>query len=109
VVLRHQAITLCVFLATIVLTVVMAIQIPKGFFPIQDTGLITAVSEAAQDVSPERMFRLQRDIGEVLLADPDVQAFASQTGNNDNPTTANIGRFNTALKPRDRLRLWSRT
>jgi hydrophobe/amphiphile efflux-1 (HAE1) family protein len=101
VVLRHQAITLCVFLATIVLTVVMAIQIPKGFFPIQDTGLITAVSEAAQDVSPEKMFRLQRDIGDILLADPDVQAFASQTGNNDNPTTANIGRFNIVLKPDD--------
>jgi hydrophobic/amphiphilic exporter-1 (mainly G- bacteria), HAE1 family len=101
VVLRHQAITLCVFLATIALTVVMAVQIPKGFFPIQDTGLITAVSEAAQDVSPEKMFRLQRDIGDILLADPDVQAFASQTGNNDNPTTANIGRFNIVLKPDD--------
>jgi hydrophobe/amphiphile efflux-1 (HAE1) family protein len=101
VVLRHQAITLCVFLATIALTIFMGIQIPKGFFPIQDTGLITAVSEAAQDVSPEKMFRLQREIGGVLLADPDVQAFASQSGNNDNPTTANIGRFSIVLKPYD--------
>jgi len=92
-VLRHRAITLGVFFATLALTVVMAVQIPKGFFPLQDTGLITGVSEAGQDVSPERMMRLQRALGEVILSDPDVQGFASQTGNNDNPTTANTGRF----------------
>jgi HAE1 family hydrophobic/amphiphilic exporter-1 len=99
VVLRHQAITLSVFLATVALTVVMGIQIPKGFFPIQDTGLITAVSEGGQDISPERMMRVQRELGEVILSDPDVQGFASQTGNNDNPTTANTGRFSIVLKP----------
>jgi hydrophobe/amphiphile efflux-1 (HAE1) family protein len=98
-VLRHQAITLGVFFATLVLTVVMAVQIPKGFFPLQDTGLITAVSEGGQDISPERMMRLQRELGEVILSDPDVQAFASQTGNNDNPTTANTGKFSIVLKP----------
>jgi HAE1 family hydrophobic/amphiphilic exporter-1 len=99
IVLRHQAITLAVFLATVALTVVMAIQIPKGFFPIQDTGLITAVSEGAQDISPDRMMRVQRELGEIILSDPDVQGFASQTGNNDNPTTANTGRFQIVLKP----------
>src|SRR5262249_29976866 len=52
VVLRHHAITLCVFFATIALTGVLVVQIPKGFFPIQDTGLISGLSEAAQDVSP---------------------------------------------------------
>jgi multidrug efflux pump subunit AcrB len=52
-------------------------------------------------VSPEKMFGLQRELGEVLLADSDVQAFASQSGNNDNPTTANIGRFSIVLKPHD--------
>jgi hydrophobe/amphiphile efflux-1 (HAE1) family protein len=98
-VLRHQAATLGVFFATLVLTVVMAIQIPKGFFPLQDTGLITAVSEGGQDISPDRMMRLQRELGEVILSDPDVQAFASQTGNNDNPTTANTGKFSIVLKP----------
>jgi hydrophobe/amphiphile efflux-1 (HAE1) family protein len=98
-VLRHQAITLGVFFATLVLTVVMAVQIPKGFFPLQDTGLITAVSEGGQDISPERMMRLQRELGEVILSDPDVQALASQTGNNDNPTTANTGKFSIVLKP----------
>jgi hydrophobe/amphiphile efflux-1 (HAE1) family protein len=99
IVLHHQAITLGVFFATLVLTVVMAVQIPKGFFPLQDTGLITAVSEGGQDISPERMMRLQRELGEVILSDPDVQAFASQTGNNDNPTTANTGKFSIVLKP----------
>jgi len=99
VVLRHQAITLWVFFATLALTVVMAVQIPKGFFPLQDTGLITAVSEGGQDISPERMMRLQRELGAVILSDPDVQAFASQTGNNDNPTTANTGKFSIVLKP----------
>jgi hydrophobe/amphiphile efflux-1 (HAE1) family protein len=99
VVLRHQAITLGVFFATLALTVVMAVQIPKGFFPLQDTGLITAVSEGGQDISPERMMRLQRELGAVILSDPDVEAFASQTGNNDNPTTANTGKFSIVLKP----------
>jgi HAE1 family hydrophobic/amphiphilic exporter-1 len=80
IVLRHQAITLGVFFATLALTVVWAFQIPKGFFPIQDTGLITAVSEAGQDVPPFKMMRLQRELGDVILNDPDVQAFASQTG-----------------------------
>jgi len=101
IVLRHQFITLCVFFATLSLTIVMAIQIPKGFFPIQDTGLIAGVSEAAQDTSPAKMMRLQRELGEVVLRDPDVQAFTSQTGNNDNPNTANTGRFLIVLKPRD--------
>jgi HAE1 family hydrophobic/amphiphilic exporter-1 len=97
--LRHQPVVLGVFFATLALTAVMAVQMPKGFFPLQDTGLITAVSEAGQDVSPERMFRLQRELGDVILSDPDVQAFTSQTGNNDNPTTANTGRFSIVLKP----------
>jgi HAE1 family hydrophobic/amphiphilic exporter-1 len=100
-VLRHQFITLCVFFATLALTIQMAIQIPKGFFPNQDTGLIAGVSEAAQNTSPAKMMRLQRDLGEVVLSDPDVQGFTSQTGNNDNPNTANTGRFLIVLKPRD--------
>jgi HAE1 family hydrophobic/amphiphilic exporter-1 len=98
-VLRHQAITLGVFFATLALTIVMAVQSPKGFFPLQETGLITAVSEGGQDISPDRMMRLQQDLGEVILSDPDVQGFASQTGNNDNPTTTNTGKFSIVLKP----------
>jgi len=100
VVLRHQAITLAVFFATLGITVYLAVQIPKGFFPIQDTGLIQGVSEAAQETPPEEMMRLQQRIGEVILRDPDVLAINSQTGSNDNPTTANTGRFFIVLKPR---------
>ena len=74
--LRHQPFMMVVLLATFVATVYYYVTMPKGFFPLQDTGLITAVSEAGQDVSPERMFRLQRQLGEVILSDPDVQAFA---------------------------------
>jgi hydrophobe/amphiphile efflux-1 (HAE1) family protein len=105
VVLRHQAITLCVFFATLALTVVMAIQIPKGFFPIQDTGLISGVSEAAQDVSPDEMMRLQRALGEVLLADPDIEAIGSQTGSGGGANAPNTGRFFIVLKPRDQREL----
>ena len=104
VVLRHQPITLAVFLLTIALTAAMAISIPKGFFPIQDTGMIQGLAEAAQDVSPEEMMRLQRQLGEVLLKEPGIAGFASQTGSiggNGNAQTANTARFFIALKPRD--------
>jgi hydrophobe/amphiphile efflux-1 (HAE1) family protein len=101
IVLRHQAITLGVFMATLGLTIVMAIQIPKGFFPIQDTGLIAGVSEAAQNTPPADMMRLQRVLSEVIMRDPDVAVVGAQTGSNDAPSTANTGRFLIALKPRD--------
>ena len=107
VVLRHQPITLAVFFLTIALTAAMATSIPKGFFPIQDTGMIQGLAEAAQDVSPEEMMRLQRQLGEVLLKDPGIAGFASQTGSiggNGNAQTANTARFFIALKPRDQRR-----
>jgi hydrophobe/amphiphile efflux-1 (HAE1) family protein len=99
--LRHQAVMLCVFLATVALTVVMAYRIPKGFFPIQDTGLISGVSEASQEVSPQEMMRLQRALGEIIMRDPDVQAMGSQTGSTDSPNPANTGGFTLVLKPRE--------
>jgi len=108
VVLRHQAITLATFFATMALTVVLAIQIPKGFFPIQDTGMLQGLAEAAQEVSPEEMMRLQRELGDVLLKNPDIAGFASQTGSvggNGNAQTANTARFFIALKPRDQRKL----
>jgi len=101
IVLRHQAVTLGVFFATLALTVVMTIQIPKGFFPIQDTGLISGLSEAAQEVSPQEMMRLQRELGEVLLRDPDVAAYGAQTGSGGGANAQNTGRFFIVLKPRD--------
>ena len=105
IVLRHQRVTLGVFFATMALTVVLAIQIPKGFFPIQDTGVISAFAEAAQDTSPDEMMRLLRRMGEVVLSDPDVAGFASFTGSTGGAQTANTGRGFIVLKPRDERQL----
>ncbi len=69
-VLRHQLPTLLVFLATLVATVILYIAIPKGFFPQQDTGLITGLSEAAQNVSFPEMARLQQALAEIVAKDP---------------------------------------
>lgn len=104
IVLRHQAITLCVFFATIVLAVVMAIQIPKGFFPVQDTGLIGGLAQAAQQTSPEEMKRLEQVLSKVVLEDPgvaDVTSWTGSTGGNGFAQTANTARFYIVLKPRD--------
>jgi hydrophobe/amphiphile efflux-1 (HAE1) family protein len=108
IVLRHQAMTLAVFFATLALTILLAITMPKGFFPIQDTGMIGGLAEAAQDVSPAEMMRLQRDLGAVLLRDANVAGFGSQTGStggNGNAQTANTARFFIALKPREQRKL----
>ena len=101
IVLRHQFITLCVFFATMALTLVMAIMIPKGFFPIQDTGLIQGFAEAAQPTSPHEMMRLMQNLGDVLLKDPDIESFGAQTGSTGSAQSANTGRFFITLKPRD--------
>jgi multidrug efflux pump subunit AcrB len=105
--LHHQPLTLGVFFATMALTIVMALQIPKGFFPIQDVGMISAFAEAAQDTSPEEMARLLREMGDVVLRDPDVAAFASFTGSTGGAATANTGRGFIVLKPRDERQLTS--
>jgi HAE1 family hydrophobic/amphiphilic exporter-1 len=107
VVLRHQPITLGVFFATMVLTVVMAIEIPKGFFPIQDTGMIQGFAEAAQDTSPQEMMRLMHIVGDIILKDPDVEGFGSFTGSAGTAQSANTGRFFIVLKPRDERTLIS--
>jgi HAE1 family hydrophobic/amphiphilic exporter-1 len=101
IVLRHQAITLGVFFATMALSVVMTIQIPKGFFPIQDTGVIFGFAESAQDIAPEQMMRILREFGAVILRDPAVAGFGSFTGSSGGAQTANTGRFFIVLKPRD--------
>jgi hydrophobe/amphiphile efflux-1 (HAE1) family protein len=102
IVLRHQLIVLLVFFATLGLTAYLAIEAPKGFFPIQDTGLISGISQASQEVSPQEMMRLQQELGAIILRDPDVQAMGSQTGSTDSPNPANTGGFTIVLKPRDR-------
>jgi len=107
VVLRHQPITLTVFFATMALTGVMIFQIPKGFFPIQDVGMISGFAETAQDAPPEEMMRLMREFGEVILRDPAVAGFGSATGSTGGANTANTGRFFIVLKPRDERDLTS--
>jgi multidrug efflux pump subunit AcrB len=105
--LSHRRVTLGIFFLTLIFTLVMAVQISKGFFPIQDTGVISGLAEAAQGVSPEEMMRLQRMLGEVIRTDPDVATFASWTGSaggNGNAQTANTARFFIALKPREQRR-----
>jgi multidrug efflux pump subunit AcrB len=79
----------------------MFIEIPKGFFPNEDTGLIFGLSEAAQDVSPKEMMRLQEELAAVILRDPDVATFDSNMGSGGGSNTTNTGRFFITLKPRD--------
>jgi multidrug efflux pump len=100
-VLRHPFITLMVFFATMALSVYLYVVIPKGFFPIQDTGLVTGFAEAGQDISPQEMARLMQSLGEVLIKDPGIAAVGSAMGNTGSAQTANTGRFFIGLKPRD--------
>jgi hydrophobe/amphiphile efflux-1 (HAE1) family protein len=100
VVLRHQFITLLVFLATLALTILLFVLIPKGFLPTQDTGLITGLSEATQDASPEKMRRLHLELTRVIERDPDVATVGSVFGSNSG-STSNTGRFFIGLKPHD--------
>jgi hydrophobe/amphiphile efflux-1 (HAE1) family protein len=107
VVLRHQAITLGVFFATMALTGVLTIMAPKGFFPIQDTGMISAFIEAAQDTSPDEMMSLMQKVGAVILKDPDIAGLGSFTGSSGGAQTANTARGFVVLRPRDDRELTS--
>ena len=99
-VLRHQFITLMVFFATMAATAGLFVEIPKGFFPSQDTGVIQGIAYANQDVSPDRMRGIQDQLAQVVARDPDVTAFGSFFGNG-NGNTLNTARFFISLKPRD--------
>ncbi len=101
VVLRHQFITLLVFFGTMVLTVMLYIMIPKGFFPEQDTGVIQGISEAAQSSSFQAMASRQLAINKVLGQDPDIQAYSCSIGAGLGGQTENNGRCFVALKPFD--------
>ena len=98
-VLRHQIETLLVAIATLALTVLLFIFIPKGFFPIQDTGVIQGVSESAQTVSFPEMAREQQALAKVILKDPAVQSLSSFIGIDGTNTTLNSGRILINLKP----------
>ena len=98
-VLQRQTLTMLVFFATILLTVALYIFIPKGFFPIQDTGIIQGISEAPQNVSFSAMAEYQQKLGKVILDDPAVENFSSFIGVDGINTTPNSGRFLINLKP----------
>jgi multidrug efflux pump len=98
-VLAHQPLTLLVFLVTLVLTVVLYIAIPKGFFPLQDTGLIQGISEGPQSVSFASMSERSRRLAQALLEDPAVESVSSFIGVDGQNTTLNAGRVLIALKP----------
>jgi len=98
-VFRRQGLTLVVALATMALTVLLYVLIPKGLFPTQDTGQLQGRVEAAQDVSYERMAELQQAAARAILADPEVASLSSVTGvDAANNTMLNTGRVLINLK-----------
>ncbi|HZS53121.1 MAG TPA: multidrug efflux RND transporter permease subunit [Bryobacteraceae bacterium] len=105
VVLRHRTLTLFVAAGTLALTVLLYVVIPKGFFPVQDTGEIQGVSEADQSTSFQQMSRLQQRLGEVILRDPAVESISSFIGVDGTNTTLNAGRFQINLKPLEQRKI----
>ena len=99
VVLEHQPLTLLAAIATLVLTCLLYVEIPKGFFPLQDTGAIQGISEASQEISFAAMTERQQALGDVIGRDPDVANFSSFIGVDGANTTLNTGRFLIELKP----------
>jgi len=99
-VLRHQTSTLIVTFGTLALTIFMYIVVPKGFFPVQDTGVIMGISDAPQTISFEAMAQRQQKLSEVILKDPAVDSLSSFIGIDGVNTTPNTGRIQINLKPR---------
>jgi multidrug efflux pump len=98
-VLRHQFSTLLIAVATLAVTVALYLIIPKGFFPVQDTGVILGVSEAAQTISFPSMSKSQQELANVILQDPAVDSLSSFIGIDGTNTTMNSGRIQINLKP----------
>jgi len=100
-VLDRQPLTLAVAVATLVLTVILYVFIPKGFFPIQDTGLVQGISQASETVSYGAMAERQQSLASAILKDPNVVSLSSFIGVDGTNTTLNSGRFLINLKPSD--------
>jgi len=99
VVLRHQPLTLLVAIATVVLTALLYIFMPKGFFPVQDTGVIQGIAEAPQSISFQSMASRQQDLAKIVLKDPAVESLSSFIGVDGTNATLNTGRLLINLKP----------
>jgi multidrug efflux pump len=100
-VLRHQTLTLLVTLATFVLTVYLYIIVPKGFFPVQDTGVLLGITEAPQTISFHAMSLRQQQLATEILKDPDVVSVSSFIGIDGTNTTLNSGRIQINLRDRE--------
>jgi multidrug efflux pump len=98
-VLRYQTITLLVAVATLMLTIFLYIMIPKGFFPIQDTGVIQGISQAPPTISSRAMAEKQQELAKAILQDPAVASLSSFVGADGTNTTTNSGRMSINLKP----------
>jgi multidrug efflux pump len=98
-VLKHQTATLLVAIVTLVATVLLYIVVPKGFFPVQDTGIIQGISEAEQSISFDAMSQKQQQIAAIILKDPAVADLSSFIGVDGTNTTLNSGRILIDLKP----------
>jgi multidrug efflux pump len=98
-VLQYQTITLFVALGTLLLTIFLYILIPKGFFPVQDTGVIQGISQAPETISFPAMAEKQQELAKVILADPAVDSLSSFIGADGTNTTLNSGRMSINLKP----------
>jgi multidrug efflux pump len=99
VVLNHQPLTLLVALTTLVLTVVLYLIVPKGFFPVQDTGVIQGISQAAPTISFVAMAERHRALAAVILKDPAVESLSSFIGADGTNTVLSSGRIQINLKP----------
>jgi multidrug efflux pump len=100
-VLDHQALTLGVTLGTVLLTFGLAMVVPKGLFPQQDTGMLLGITEAAPDISFASMMDRQQAVADVVRQDPDVATVASFIGVDGTNPTLNNGRLSIRLKPRE--------
>ena len=98
-VLDHQPLTLCVALATLLLTIFLYLIVPKGFIPIQDTGVIQGISQARQNISFSAMAEKQQELADIILQDPAVESLSSFIGADGINTTLNSGRVLINLKP----------
>jgi multidrug efflux pump len=99
VVLRFQGLTLLVALGTLALTIFLYIIIPKGFFPVQDTGVIQGISQAPASISYDAMAKAQQELAKIILQDPAVESLSSFIGADGTNTTLNSGRMSINLKP----------
>ena len=100
-VLRHQTMTLLATVAALALTLYLYVIVPKGFFPVQDTGVILGISEGPENVSFTSMAERQQKLAKVILQDPDVASLSSFIGIDGTNTTQNSGRIQINLKPHE--------